>query len=108
MNARGIGQKVPHAGPAVWKAKIGTVFMKDILGSGAVAMRFGFAMILGLSVALAAPGSIPAAQAEDTAADSENDPLEPMNRGIHGLNKGLDTAFVRPAAKASHNLPRLM
>lgn len=25
-----------------------------------------------------------------------NDPLEPMNRAVHGVNKGLDTALVRP------------
>lgn len=28
-----------------------------------------------------------------------NDPLEPLNRATHGLNKGLDTVAVRPASK---------
>lgn len=29
-----------------------------------------------------------------------NDPLEPLNRTVHGLNKGLDTVVVRPASNA--------
>lgn len=34
-----------------------------------------------------------------------NDPLEPMNRGIHGLNKGLDTVLLRPGAQAYGVVP---
>lgn len=29
-----------------------------------------------------------------------NDPLEPANRVVHGLNKGLDSVLVKPGAKA--------
>lgn len=52
--------------------------------------------LIALSLALAALSGCAAGPQQD----GINDPLEPMNRGIHGLNKGLDTAFVRPAAKA--------
>lgn len=32
--------------------------------------------------------------------DGVNDPFEPANRAVHGLNKGLDRAIVSPGAKA--------
>jgi len=34
-----------------------------------------------------------------------NDPLEPMNRAVHGLNKGLDTVILRPGAQAYGVVP---
>lgn len=34
-------------------------------------------------------------------ASSSSDPLEPMNRGMHAFNKGLDKAFLRPVARAT-------
>lgn len=34
-----------------------------------------------------------------------NDPLEPMNRAVHGLNKGLDTVLLRPGAQAYGVVP---
>lgn len=51
--------------------------------SGAV-----FAAMLAVAGCAAAPGE-----------QGINDPLEPMNRAVHGLNKGLDTVAVRPASK---------
>lgn len=41
-----------------------------------------------------------AACAQAPGADGVNDPLEPMNRGVHAVNKGLDTVILRPASKA--------
>ena len=34
-----------------------------------------------------------------------NDPLEPMNRAVHGLNKGLDTVILRPGSEAYGIVP---
>ncbi|WP_112310126.1 MlaA family lipoprotein [Pseudogemmobacter bohemicus] len=38
--------------------------------------------------------------AQAPSADGVSDPLEPVNRGVHAVNKGLDTVIVRPASKA--------
>lgn len=51
-----------------------------------------------LAVALSACG--PAPQASGI-----NDPLEPMNRATHGLNKGLDRVILRPGAQAYGVVP---
>ena len=68
-------------------------------------MRFPFLsarhrvpLALAAAAALAACG--PAPQATGI-----NDPLEPMNRGIHGLNKGLDTVLLRPGAQVYGVVP---
>ena len=37
---------------------------------------------------------------QTTGVGTVNDPMEPMNRGVHAVNKGLDTAIVRPVSKA--------
>ncbi|NPD16583.1 VacJ family lipoprotein [Xinfangfangia sp. D13-10-4-6] len=50
------------------------------------------ALLMGLT-ALVACG-------QTTGVGQVNDPMEPMNRGVHAVNKGLDTALVRPASKA--------
>ncbi len=34
-----------------------------------------------------------------------NDPLEPMNRAVHGVNKGLDTVILRPGSEAYGVVP---
>jgi phospholipid-binding lipoprotein MlaA len=38
------------------------------------------------------------------AGDGIYDPLEPMNRAVHGLNKGLDRVFIEPLAKGSESV----
>ena len=42
---------------------------------------------------------LPAACARAPSADGTYDPIEPVNRAMHGVNKGLDTVIVRPASK---------
>lgn len=37
--------------------------------------------------------------ASGPSSDGVYDPLEPMNRAVHGVNKGLDTVALRPASK---------
>jgi phospholipid-binding lipoprotein MlaA len=39
--------------------------------------------------------------AASNGASSGADPLEPMNRGVHAFNKGLDRVFLRPVARAT-------
>lgn len=51
-----------------------------------------FLLVLGLS-ALAACAQTPRT-------DGIYDPIEPMNRSVHAVNKGLDTVIVRPVSKA--------
>ncbi|MDQ2066865.1 VacJ family lipoprotein [Xinfangfangia sp. CPCC 101601] len=60
--------------------------------------RHGVALALTTSAFLAGCG--PAAQPSGV-----NDPLEPMNRGIHSVNKGLDSVLLRPGAKAYGFVP---
>ncbi|MEZ5798257.1 MAG: VacJ family lipoprotein [Paracoccaceae bacterium] len=50
-------------------------------------------VICGLAAALAGCGTTPAGQ-------GVNDPLEPANRTIHQLNKGLDRVLLRPGSGA--------
>lgn len=52
---------------------------------------------LPLMTAAALATSLAACSTTDTAAI--NDPLEPMNRGVHAFNKGVDTAIARPVAR---------
>ncbi|PTE13726.1 MlaA family lipoprotein [Pseudogemmobacter blasticus] len=49
---------------------------------------------------LVVAGALLAGCAAAPASQGVNDPLEPMNRAVHGVNKGLDRAVVRPASKA--------
>ena len=65
--------------------------------------RYGFAVRAGgisliASFFLSACG--PAPQATGI-----NDPIEPMNRAIHGVNKGLDTVIVRPGSNVYGFVP---
>lgn len=53
----------------------------------------------GIVAALVAFGL--AACAKTPPADGINDPFEPANRAVHGFNRGLDTALVRPASRVS-------
>jgi phospholipid-binding lipoprotein MlaA len=53
-----------------------------------------------LAVAALAQACGPAPQASGI-----HDPLEPMNRTVHGLNKGLDTVLLRPGAQAYGIVP---
>ena len=50
------------------------------------------AALLGGTLLLSACGTPPSAS-------GINDPLEPVNRAVHGLNKGLDRVLVGPGAK---------
>lgn len=68
-------------------------------------MRFPFLFKRrGVSFALTATAFLtacgPAPQASGI-----NDPLEPMNRAVHGVNKGLDKALLRPGSKAYGIVP---
>lgn len=56
-------------------------------------LRLPRMLALGLMLAL------PAACATAPSADGVYDPAEPVNRAVHGLNKGLDTVALRPASK---------
>jgi phospholipid-binding lipoprotein MlaA len=62
-------------------------------------------MLLALNAlaACATPPSDPDALADY---QQKNDPLEPTNRVLYDINEGLDTAIVRPAAKAYGVLPQ--
>jgi phospholipid-binding lipoprotein MlaA len=52
------------------------------------------AAVLALSACAAGP-----------AAEGVNDPLEPVNRAVHAVNKGLDTVLVRPAGGVYGTVP---
>jgi phospholipid-binding lipoprotein MlaA len=59
------------------------------------------ALLLALCALAACASRPPASEAEARAAfDAENDPLEPLNRGLFVLHEGLDTLVLRPAAEA--------
>lgn len=62
----------------------------------------GPALALGLVFALSACATRPnPADAEAVAEfNANNDPLEPLNRGVYFVNDGLDTLVLRPAAEA--------
>jgi phospholipid-binding lipoprotein MlaA len=51
-----------------------------------------FSVLAGVGLSLLAACSTPQG-------DTINDPLEPANRAVHGLNKGLDRVLVSPGAK---------
>lgn len=61
-------------------------------------MGFRSAVLIGLTAAIVTSGcsSIPAAPREQRA---ESDPWEPMNRQIHGFNRGFDKVLLKPLAR---------
>lgn len=67
---------------------------------GTGSQRAGTALL-----ALALPLCLAACASGTGSAPGINDPLEPMNRAVHGLNKGLDTVLVSPGADAYGVVP---
>lgn len=55
--------------------------------------------LLALGVSLAGCASAPAAEEGEAAALGQNDPLEPINRGIFAFNRTLDGVILKPAAQ---------
>lgn len=66
----------------------------------AVKFPFLFAAPRCFSVTAVACTLLVSACSTTPSANGINDPLEPANRVVHGLNKGLDRALVGPGAKA--------
>ncbi len=60
------------------------------------------AIAASLATLLSACAAPPPADDADAVADfkATNDPLEPTNRVFYAINNGIDTAILRPAAKA--------
>ena len=63
-------------------------------------VRLAAALLLGLALAGCATRPDPADAVAVAEFEQTNDPLEPLNRGMHFVNDGLDTLVLRPAAEA--------
>ncbi len=70
------------------------------LGGGQPRRRLAATTALGFLLACCGCASKPAALPEATAAETDNDPAEPVNREIFKANVAVDHAVVRPVAQA--------
>ncbi|SIT00535.1 phospholipid-binding lipoprotein MlaA [Insolitispirillum peregrinum] len=69
--------------------------LKASVAAGALAV-----MLLGMSPQAAVAGEEGASKGESTGTFSDNDPLEPLNRTIYGVNYVVDHTLLRPLAYA--------
>ncbi|MBC8338023.1 MAG: VacJ family lipoprotein [Rhodospirillales bacterium] len=81
--------------------KIFRLFPRFRVGLFVPAAALVIALFSGAGCAVVPPASDPEAFAEFR---EVNDPAEPLNRAIFEFNRGLDTAFLKPVAKAYRDI----